>query len=163
MSYFCVAKSESCFLGPHASTETSSMNSFIRHDQPARVVSVIVRLGIAIDTPYWRYQTSTSIIQAIDGNSSRSSRHCVTGMIPRKRSWSSASAGGSSILVKASMSQAGVCLLALAPAGRFSSKRCKNLRCSPASSPGWEMPRQRGRQPLRTKKPCSRRIRERKE
>ena len=130
MSYFCVAKSESCFLGPHASTETSSMNSFIRHDQPARVVSVIVRLGIAIDTPYWRHQTSTSIIQAIDGNSSRSSRHWKTGMIPRKRSWSSASAGGSSILVKASMSQVGVCLLALAPAGRFSSKRCKNLRMS---------------------------------
>ena len=128
MSYFCVAKSESCCLGPHASTETSSMNSFIRHDQPARVVSVIVRLGIAVDTPYWRYQTSTSIIQAIDGNSSRSSRHWKTGMIPRKRSWSSASAGGSSILVKASMSQVGVCLLALAPAGRFSSKRCKNLR-----------------------------------
>ena len=71
--YFCVAKSESCFLGPQASTDTSSMNSFIRHDQPARVVSVIVRLGIVIDTPYWRHQNSTSIIQTIDGNSSRSS------------------------------------------------------------------------------------------
>ena len=132
MSYFCVAKSESCFLGPHASTETSSMNSFIRHDHAARQGGVCDRaIGdrhrhtvLAVPNfhkhnPGHRWKLLPELTPLEDRDDPKK-----TILVIRVSGWLL------NQLVKASMSQVGVCLLALAPAGRFSSKRCKNLRMS---------------------------------